>query len=174
MSVLSRLFGSESTDDYLDRQAATLVSTAQVLATGSYVQFAEQIPIINKISTDDWDFFLTVGGVFVAATALHQMGLPESVEEGLMESVARDLEGWDPNGIRAFEDCKQLFENTYDALSKLDEYRRDERLLGADSVGLWIAWNLLGHRPQVEEEQKLLRLVGIDVTHAFVDWWNPS
>ncbi|MFQ5705725.1 MAG: hypothetical protein ACE5HT_17135 [Gemmatimonadales bacterium] len=129
------------TEDYLDCQAKTLVSAAQVYSVGSYTQFAEQYPIIYNVSTDDWDFFLTVGGVFIAASALNQMHLSDPVEERVMESVARELHDWDANGISAFEDCKQLFESTYDTLASLDEYRHDQRFLGADAVGLWIASN---------------------------------
>lgn len=174
MALLSKLFGSGATDDHLDRQAKTLVSAARIFATGSYTQFAQELPITFNISIDDWDFFLTVGGVFIAASGLNQMEVSDAVEDRLMESVARDLESWNADSIRAFEDCKQLFEDTYDTLATQDEYRNDERFLGADAVGLWIAWNLLGHRPDTTDELKLHRFVGVAVTHSFLNWWKPS
>jgi len=89
-----------------------------------------------------------------------------------MEIVAKKLNDWDPDGIRAFEDCKSLFETEYDRLKASSEYQKDNRFLSSDALGIWIVWNLFGRQPQSDEEVNFVRTIGSTVTHAFFDWWQ--
>jgi len=172
--MFRKLFGTRGPEPDLQRKADELVSMAHAMSVGSYTTFGERLPLIFEFSTDEWDFFLTVGKVFVAMSALEALEAPDSVKEPLADTVVRNLMAWEPDAVRAFEDCKGLFEKTYDSLSQLDEYRDDARFLGADSVGTWIAWNLLKHAPTSHDEGNLVRLLGLAATHGFVSWWRPA
>lgn len=158
--------------DPLLRSAEGLVGAANVIGVTSYTQFGGELQIIYKIDTEQWDWVFTIAGVFIAATRLNNLDVESSRQEKILEVVAKKLAAWKPDGLAGFEDCKAFFERTYDGLATLDEYRRDPQLLASDSIGAWMAWNLLGHAPESEDEKKLIRLVGISVTHAFFDWWK--
>jgi hypothetical protein len=156
--------------DPLLRKAEGLVDAANVLGVSSYTQFADELQIIYKIDTEQWDWVFTIAGVFMAATRLSNIDLESSRQEKILEVVAQKLTAWKPDGFAGFEDCKAFFERTYDRLAITDEYRRDPRFLSSDAIGAWMVWNLLGHSPESEDERKLNRLVGISVTHTFFDW----
>lgn len=158
--------------DPLLRMAEELIDAANVLGISSYTQFADQLQIIRKFDTEQWDWVFTISGVFIAATRLNTLDLESSRKEKILEIAAQKLAAWKPDGLAGFEDCKAFFERTYDGLAIMDEYRRDPQFLSSDAIGAWMAWNLLGHAPESEDERKLTRLVGISVTHTFFDWWK--
>jgi hypothetical protein len=124
---------------------------------------------LRQVDVEDWDFFLTVAGVFMAATRLHNLQLGNDREERLMEIVADRLDKWNQYGIRAFEDCKEFFENEYNRLCTAGH---EQRFVASDAVGMWIVWNVLKRPPQTDEECMLARATGIMIVHAFFDWWN--
>jgi hypothetical protein len=167
MSLISKLLGKS--EDPLDRQAGSLVSAAQVHATASYIPTLQRFPIVGTVPAEQWDFFVTVAGVFVAATRLNSLRLPEAREHRLMDRVGTDLNEWSSDGIRAFEDCKALFEQEFDRLTGL---RHDPQFTTADALGLWIVWNLLRRRPTTDENIGLVRGIGALTTHAFFAWWD--
>jgi hypothetical protein len=117
-----------------------------------------------------WDFFVTVAGVFIAATRLENLQLSDNRKQELMEIVARGLADWSPdNGIRGFEDCKAMFERNFDALTRI---QHEPRFIASDAVGMWIVWNLFGRPTGTEEERKLARAVGVGIVHNFFSWWR--
>lgn len=123
---------------------------------------------------DDWEFFMTVAGVFIAASTLKQTAVADEIRDGLMELVTTKAHDWDPNSVRAFDDCKRMFEQGYHRLSSVPDYQRNLGLVGADAVGMWIAWNVLQRRPESSEEMQLVRLSGVAVTHAFANYWRQA
>lgn len=171
MNIFSR-FSQPVKPDPLLRTAEELVDAANVLGVSSYTQFATEQQIIYKIGTEQWDWVSTIAGVFVAATRLNTLDLESSRKEKILEIVTLKLAAWKPDGLGGFDDCKAFFERTYDGLAIMDEYRCDPRFLSSDSIGAWMAWNLLGHAPESEDEKRLIRLVGAFVTHTFFDWWK--
>jgi hypothetical protein len=159
----------ESLQDPLLESAKTLVDAAHVNAVTMFTPLLDQFSDLQKIDVEHWDFILTVAGVFAASTRLHNLCLGGVREEGLMQIVAENLDRWNPDGIRAFEDCKQLFESEYD---RLIEAGHEQSFVASDAVGMWIVWNVLGRQPQTEEECKLVRTVGSMVIHNFFRWWG--
>lgn len=170
MGLFSRRKRSES--DALRTQAENLVMSAQILATSAYTSVGERFDLVYSIPTERWDSVLTVAGVFIAATRLNHVGLPEARVDSLMEIVARNLHAWRPEGLAAFEDCKAFFDRTYDALEKDAAYQHQPELLGSDAIGGWMVWNLVEHAPDSEQERGLIRALGILVTHTFFSWWS--
>jgi len=155
-------------DDPLQSRADTLVDSASVNAVTMFTPLLNQFPSLRGIPTKHWDFILTVAGVFVAATRLSNMRLGDAREQHLMDRVAERLTVWSPDGVRAFEDCKTLFDKNYDALTNADH---DPKFIASDSVGMWIVWNTLG-KTGSEEERRLVRMVGATITHTFFNWWS--
>ena len=149
-----------------------MIDMANIMGVGSYTQFATDLPVVNNINTEQWDWVFTIAGVFVAATRLNSLDLESSRKEKILEMVAQKLTAWKPDGPAGFEDCKTFFERNYDRLAVMDEYKSNLRFLSSDSVGSWMAWNLLGHAPESEDEMKLIRMVGGFVVHSFFDWWK--
>jgi hypothetical protein len=89
MGLISRLLGKP--DDYLDRQARSLVDAAKVQATGSYLPLLDRFPVLGDVRPEHWDFFVTVAGVFIAVTRLNKLDLPEQREDHLLEIVTQVL-----------------------------------------------------------------------------------
>lgn len=158
--------------DPLLKSAENLIDAANIMGISSYTQFATDLPIINEINTEQWDWVFTIAGVFAAATRLNALDFERSRKEKILEIISRKLAAWKPDGLAGFEDCKAFFERTYDGLATMDAYESDSRFLASDSLGSWMAWNLLGRAPKSEDERKLIRMTGAFVIHSFFDWWS--
>jgi hypothetical protein len=156
--------------DPLRGKAERLVSSASVNAVTMFLPMLDQHPLLKKVDPEQWDFLLTIAGVFMAATRLQNLQLRDDRQRELMEVVAHCLTAWSPeNGIRGFEDCRAMFERTFDALTST---QHESRFIASDSIGSWIVWNLLGRSPEAEEERKLVRAIGVSVVHNFFSWWS--
>jgi hypothetical protein len=169
MNFFGGLFGGK--DDLLRGNAERLVPSASAFAVSMFVPLLEQFPsVMRNVKSDQGDFFITIAGVFIAATRLANLKIGDQREQKLMDIVARGLTQWDPNnGIRAFEDCKAMFERNFDVLTNGEH---EPRFIASDAVGMWIVWNLLTRCPEAEEERKLVRAIGVAVTHTFFSWWE--
>ena len=64
MSFFRRLLG-ERQDPLLER-AGTLVQAAHINAVGMFTPLLERFPSLQRVDTEQWDFVLTVAGVFMA------------------------------------------------------------------------------------------------------------
>lgn len=170
MSFFRKLFGQ--TDDPLHKRAMNLVQVAHINTVGMFTALQDEFSFLQKADEADvrqWDFIITVAGVFMAATRLNNLRLGDAHEERLMKVVAEQLDQWDPDGLRGFEDCKMLFERVFGQLTKACH---EPRFVASDAVGTWITWNTLGRQSQTDEERKLVRATGTMVTHAFFDYWD--
>ena len=161
------LFGQ--TDDPLQERAMNLVQAAHINAVAMFTPLMDEFSILQEVYVEQWDYILTVAGVFMAATRLNNLNLGDTRVERLMEVVALGLDQWNPKCIRGFESCKILFESEFD---RLKEAGHETRFVASDAVGMWIIWNVLGRQPQTDEEYKLVRMTGVMVTRAFFDWWG--
>lgn len=170
MGLFSRQSGSGA--DPLLPRADMLVGAAHILATELYTAVAEGVETVREVDAEQWDFVLTVAGVFVAASRLNQLGISEDRNKRLMTVVAGGLSHLKPDGIAGFEDCKMFFERAYQGFTTLETYKMDPRFLSADALGAWMVWNLVGHAPKGEDESKLVRILGATVTDGFYDWWK--
>jgi len=167
VSFQSGLFGQKQ-DPLLER-AGNLVQAAHINAIGIFTPLMDKFSVLREADVEHCDFILTVAGVFMAATRLNKLDLGDVREEKLMEVVAEHLNQWNPDGIRGFEDCKELFESEFDRLTKAGH---EPKFVASDAVGKWIVWNVLGRAPQTDNECMLVRSAGAMVTHAFFDWWD--
>jgi hypothetical protein len=149
-------------DDPLTKQAETLVGAANANAISAFIPLLNRFPFLESVDTKQWDFVLTIAGVFIAVTRLSNLKLGEHREEELLMKVSAALDQWDAaNGIGGFEHCKSVYEMNFDALTK-SGYER--RFITSDAIGLWIYWMLFGVEGGSEKEKELIRVVGGGVT----------
>lgn len=130
MGLLSNLYGKP---DSLRQQADRLVTTSRTRTISTFVPLLDRYSVLRDVDVEHWDLIITVAGVFITATRLNNFGLEPSREEDLMKIVASRLEEWDRDGIRAFEDCKNLFDQEYDRLAATDYERA---FLASDALGI--------------------------------------
>jgi hypothetical protein len=160
----------EKNDDPLRGQAERLVSSAIINATSMFVPMLDQHPLLKTVKPEDWDFFLTIAGVFIAVSRLEKLQVSNNRKQELRNVVARALTDRSPeNGFRGFEDCKAMFERNFDALTRI---QHEPRFIASDAVGVWIVWNLLGRPSESEEARKLVRAVGVGIVQSFFSWWD--
>ena len=155
--------------DPLLERADTLVQCAKINAIEMFTPLFREFPCLRAVEPENWNFILTVAGVFVAATRLKNQHLGNAREQKLWDKAYKLFIQWDANAGRAFGDCKSFFERNYDALT---EVGHEPQFVASNSIGFWIVWNVLGRAPHSEEERKLVRVVGGMTTHAFFDWWD--
>lgn len=166
---LKSFLGKAKTDT-LRECAERLVPSANMHASSLFVPMLDQFPLLRNVKPDQWDFVVTIASVVIAATSLRNLKKDDTQEEEVMDIVARGLTGWDQqNGLRGFEDCKAMFERTFDGLTNA---HADPRFIASDALGWWIVWNLLGREPKGDEELRLVRTIGGATVHTFFSWWS--
>ena len=165
--VSSPIYTAQS-DPLLDK-AKSLVEFSKLNALSFFSLLTEHFSILRNTDADRSHYVLTVATVFMAASRLNNLRGGDAREEMLMEIVAKDLDEWDPDAIRGFEDCKELYENVFDHLTKAGS---EPSFVASDAVGTWIVWNILGQQPQSEEEAKLARVAGGIVTAPTFNYWD--
>lgn len=153
-------------------QAPTIVGAADVNAVSSFVHTLDQFPNLRSVDPRRWDKVLTVAGIFVGVSRLNQEQITAPERSSLLDIVTREAVRWDPGAVKAVDDCRDFVDRTYDVLSKDSNYAANQRFLFSDALGGWIVWNLLGHVPETEEEQRMVRVLGATVTHSFYSWWQ--
>jgi hypothetical protein len=62
-------------NDPLRGKAARLVSSAKANAVTIFLPMLDQHPLLRKVNPEQWDFLLTIAGVFMAATRLQNLQL---------------------------------------------------------------------------------------------------
>jgi hypothetical protein len=161
-----------SSADPLIERAERLVQVANASAITAFTPLLDRFPALKQVDTQQWDFVVTLAGVFIAATRLVNLRLQKSREQALLKKVAEGLAQWDAaNGIRGYEDCQSFFDRTADALEKSGH---DQRFVASDAIGAWVVWNLFGGPPGSEGERALVRAIGASVTHGFFRWWEDT
>jgi hypothetical protein len=165
--MFGRLLGRK--DDTLSERARALVSVAHIGAVGMFTPLRDKYPAMHNVNLEHWDFIVTVAGVFIATSRLETIGLGQRRKEPLLDTIAESLDKWKPDGLRAFEDCKMLFEREFD---RLTAGGHEPRYIGSDALGLWIVWNVLGHAPQTNEDTQLLRSIGVMVVGSMFNYWD--
>lgn len=164
-------------NDPLAGRADALVGAARLIASDAYMDALEEFSFMRDVRDTEggikhWYFILTIAGIFVAITRLRNLNLEKDREQKLTATVAEQLSEWSPtNGMRGFEHCKSFFEKTYDALAAEGS---EPQFVSSDSIGMWIAWDVLDRPPASEEERRFVRTVGLLVTRSFFDWWEDK
>jgi hypothetical protein len=89
VNLLRGLFRGK--DDALRGNAERLVPSANVFALSLFIPMLDQFPVLGKVEPKQWDFILTIAGVFMAATRLQNLKIGDVRQEELMDIVAHGL-----------------------------------------------------------------------------------
>lgn len=163
------MFFRQKTDPLLGR-ANIFVQSARVNAISMFTPLLNDYPFLATVDPEDWNFALTVAGVFMGLTRLNNLNIDQAREQKLLEKVFERFVEWDPkNAVRSFDDCKSFFEKHYDALTASGH---ESRFVASDAIGLWIVWNVIRREPETDNERKLVRVVGAMITDSFFNWWQ--
>ncbi len=164
----------QNDDDPLAIRADILVAAAKAMAKPARESALAKFPFLAKfIATPEdeawWEIVFSIAAVYIAAARLQNMGVGQARETRLMGRVTEMLLELNANALAAFEDCKEFFGRNFEALSARPH---DPRFVTSDSIGLWVAWNILDRAPETEEEAQFMRGLGVAITHAFFGWWD--
>ena len=159
----------EPQSDPLLDDARKLVPAAKLYAISVRESLGAKFPSSLSVGFEQWQWVFTIASVFLAASRLANLEVGEKRESAVMSIVCRDLNEWKPDGLAGFDDCKGLFESEYDSLAASGY---EARFLATDSLGIWIVWNLFGHRPTSDEECQMVRAAGLLEIKTFFDWWS--
>lgn len=169
MGVMSKTPG----DEPLLPQAKALVDAATAFARRAYLPAASEYPSLGLTKAggkEHWDLIVSVAAVYIAAARLNNLELGAAREATLMGVVTEHLEAWDAaNALACFENCKEFFGKNFEALAARGH---EPRFIASDTIGLWLAWNLLERAPQSDDERRFVRGVGVAATHGFFGWWD--
>ena len=160
--------------DLLERDAALLVGAANTHAISMFGKFVDEFPFIphDERAQRYWDFVITIAGVFLALIRLRTLNLNEKRRLKLEKKVAERLVQLYPRLARtAFEKCQSFFDKTY---YDLLDAGYDPQLVASDTLGTWVALEILRHPPDTEQEFKLVRWVGTMIFQPFFSWWEKD
>lgn len=167
MGFIKRLFGQN--DDPLNERADALVAMARIAAIDAS-SLLKEFPISQYSDIQHFDFVVAIAGVFIAVTRLRELHLEDARERRLMGRITRHLVEWSPDkGMFGFKHCKAFFDRNVEGLAKIGH---DERFVTSDAIGMWVVWEVFDHFPETEAERRLVRTIGVMVTHGFFDWWS--
>lgn len=163
-------------DDPLMLRADILVATAKGMAKPAREAALAKYPFLAKFiaAPEDetwWQIVFTIAAVYIAAARLQNLGLGEDREATLMARVTEQLLELNANALAAFEDCKEFFGRSFEALTAKGH---NPRFVTSDSIGSWTAWNMMDRGPETEEEAQFVRGLGVAITHAFFGWWDQG
>ena len=147
-----------------------LPSAAKILSVNSYTQFLDKFGVIGQIEPKQWDFVLTIAGIFVAISQLNHENISDRDKNTLLDEITKGAIEIYPDFIEACEDCRNFVDRTYDGLKK--ECQGNEQFLFSDSLGGWVVWNLFGHASVGSKEKNLIRSIGIFLVQSFISWWK--
>jgi hypothetical protein len=150
------------------KQAQNLVQAAKLNAISTFTPLLERYPILEKADIKNWDFILTVAGVFVAVARLSTLMGGSEQEQHLLQIITKAIEEWDRDGLAGFEDCQTFFVTESDRLQNIG-WKRE--YLACDAIGLWVFWNVLNRQPQIDEFN-IIRTIGDMILIDFDNWWQ--
>ena len=150
-----------------------LLPSAKIACISFYTSLLEKFPSFNSVSPKDWDFFFPIASVFIATIGMEKIKINNEFKSELSGIYGKALDEWSSEWNRAFNDCSDFFWRTAEGLQLSNDpvYIQSPQYRIADSIGSWLVWNLIGHSPELEDERKLVRVVGNLASEEFINWW---
>lgn len=158
----------------LTQNAEGLVPAAQLAAVSACIPLLDRYPFVASADPQWLDFLLSVGGVFVALSELNHEAGSEAAKDEARSTIERALVAWNARGVTSIEDCTQFVDRTYDTLARTAQHQSDPKWLFADSLGLWVVWNLLERAPESTAETNAARAIGTILICDFKTWWKAT
>lgn len=163
------VFGwSFGNDKFYEESVQNLVKSASVFAAGSTITVLDSVPLINKyfktrvLSTDTWNFYITIASVGTAFITLADY-VPKEKRENVCTKIGEELVKFHPKGYMALENMSGLLRNYCDAGIPFHI-----------AVGNWLSINLLGKSKPDEEDIAAFSVVGALIQQTFGDWFKQK
>ena len=153
----------------LVKDGERLTSIAGIFAVTSFVPHLNHYPFLRHADPTRWDFIVSAACVFLAVTGLNELGLDDETESRVIDVVSAQVAEWNPNGLRAVEACKTMFERES---ARLASTGYPQQFLATDALGIWIFWNLFDRAPISQSEVEFVRTIGTGVVHEFFTYWG--
>lgn len=159
-------------ESYLASRAVNLVRVARLGPIGFFVRLLDRFPNLSKATPEDWHFLLGVAAV-CAGLVQHEI-LDSSPERNrvVRRVAAEELLKWRPDALEALEDCEEFVVRTMGVL--LDGGKMDWQAALAQSVGVWVMWNLLRRKSEEEADLELAAVVGGLVLRIIDGCWGRN
>jgi len=152
----------------LDRRVMTLVHAARAFAITALdpIEREFHLAIGSADQLRRWDYLLTVAGVAVAVSCLHNQ-VSASHFARLLPRIRQQLDGWDTESPAALDDCRAFITRSLQGNGLPDS---PQHVSIVDASGIWVLWNLFGRCPSYEESRPA-RAIGRMLQATFAGWW---
>ena len=153
------IFSDQSELDPLQGRAESLVGTASTLAKSLFSRLAVYYTDLFQVSEEDWNFLVTVAGLYVASLRLYDEISGDRFAD-LYEIVEKRLS---PGVPQAMANCGAFVTQRAGAES--------DQITFETVLGYWVLWNALPYKPD-KNQAELAFFIGHSVTDAFASWWQ--
>lgn len=151
---------------FYEESAQTLVRSANIFATSSTMTLIDSVPLIDKyfkaglLSTDPWDFYITIASIGTAFFTVADY-VPKENREDVCTKVGEELIKFHPNGHQALENLSDLISNCYKTGIPFH-----------NAVGNWLSINLLKKNKPSEEDIAAFSIVDSLIQQSFGSWFK--
>jgi len=150
-------------NDEFKKSAEDLFFYSHTFAISLNIPFIDQFPVAKDIELSRWDFFLTIGCIWVAVIYLHNEVILECEKEEILEIIRKSILKKYPKGVGALNDCMEFMNRSISG---------NDKILMEDALGYWLVINLYGRKEISGEERKIIKVLGETVLRAFKSYWK--
>ena len=168
---LSNILPLSQKEKELLENAKTLIPSITLVSVINYDELLEKYLVLKNMKETDWNFYFAVAAVAAATVGLEKVNIKSKLKSTISKIYGKALEEWNPKWDESFKDCYTFL---YEHIEIFDtpEYEKHPGFRVSDTLGLWLAWNLLSYRPTTNNELELIRPLGLLVTSEFIRWWT--
>jgi len=155
-------------DNFYHERAQDLVKSASIFARSSTTTIMDAVPLIDSyfntrvLSTDSWDFYVTIASVGTAFITIADY-VPKGQHESIGIKIGEELIRIHPKGYLALENLSGLLHNSCDAGIPFH-----------NAVGNWLSINLLQKDQPEKEDIEAFSIVGALIQETFGGWFKKK
>lgn len=159
---------SELNNKFYEEKALRLVKSANIFATSSTISVINKVPLIERyfkmyvLSTESWDFYITIASVGTAFIAIADYVPKEKIED-ICNLIGEELIKFHPKGYIALENLIGLLHNYCDAAIPFH-----------NAMANWLSINLLQKDQPLEEDIEAFSIVGKLIQYEFGGWFKKK
>jgi len=147
-SSLNTLRRLSPRDTSLEEIVGRMPALACIIANSCLTRLMEQHPCLRAVSSDDWDFFVSVGAIHAGMERLRTTVKDPRRIDALNDALTSSLEEWEMNAPPALRDCEQFVSKAPD------------QVLLFDAIAAWVLLNLF-RRQLTEAEFRVAPVLGV-------------
>lgn len=168
------LFGTFRRAKYyeqLAKQAEFLVPTAQIFSSSLYEPVAVSTPgFRDKILYSNWNYFVTVGCIFLATQRLACSDVKTEVIDKLISIIQIKAKSWNNNSWDDFTLCTNYWHAECERIVSLES---SLQFAGQGIIGRWVCQNLISKNSNSDLECKMANIIGSAMVLNFTNnYWN--